>query len=82
MRFQSAGRRRDAHREPRQRQRGGVGQHMAGIGEQRQRPGDDAARRLGDERHGREHAGRSSRRSLRAAAVAVTVTVAGPGPCL
>ena len=41
------GARRDPHGEPGERQRRGIGQHVAGVGEQRQRPGDDAADRLG-----------------------------------
>ena len=39
---------RDARREPGQRQRGEVRQHVPGVGEQRQRARDDAADRLGD----------------------------------
>ena len=57
MRFQSAGRRESLKSEPGERQRGEVGEHVAGVGEKRQRAGDDAAGDLG------EHEGAGEQRS-------------------
>ena len=50
----------EAKCDPGQRQRGGVGEHVAGIGEQRQRARDQPADHLGDheaagQQHGPEH---------------------------
>ena len=56
VRRQSAGRRDSLKPEPGERKRGEVGQHMAGVGDQRQRAGGDAARHLG------EHEGAGQRR--------------------
>ena len=70
----------DTHRQVGEREGGRVGQHVAGIGEQRQRAGDDAAGRFGDQRHGRQQAGQQQPALvLLAAPVRMSRTVAVSG---
>ena len=69
--------RRHAHGKPGEPERGGVGQHVTGVGDERQRSRVDAADQLGEHCPGGEQAGPEQPALVRiSAAVIVAVIVA------
>ena len=73
------GRRGEPHRDQRERDRGGVGEHVRGVGEQRERVRDDAGGDL--DRHEQQDQRQRDRQPATVAIRAVGVRVTGPWPC-